>query len=117
MQTRPDLPANRQLLCLERFNALLIDELRALINEDLIDEHRLKPLGRHSDALERVLNFIHKAPVFALYARKPCREFQIVRLPVIAGKPPEPINDIVYTDEDEALHAVFLEHLALLKQA
>lgn len=109
------LPADRQLLCLERFNAELVAELQGLISEDLIDEHRRSPLGRHSDALERVLNFIHKAPSFALYSRVPCREFQVIRLPVVPGERPTPIDDIVYTDENEALHAVFLQHLAQLK--
>lgn len=115
--TADTLPADRQLLCLQRFNALLEDELRALLTEDLIDEYRSKPLGRHSDALERVLNWIRKAPAYALYSRKPCREWQVIRLPVSPGKGPEAVDDIVYTDENEALHAVFLKHIERLKGA
>jgi branched-chain amino acid transport system permease protein len=110
------LPADRQLLCLELFNKRLREDLLALISEDLIDEHRLKPLGRHSDPLERILNFIHRAPSFALYSRTPCREYQIVHLPVVPGERPQTINDIIYSDENEALHAVFLEHLSALKK-
>lgn len=108
-------PADRQLLCMQRFNARLREELLALISEDLIDEYRRKPLGRHSDALERVLNFIRKSPSFALYSRTPCREFQVIRLPVRPAHGPEPVDDIVYTDENEALHAVFMHHIALLR--
>lgn len=113
-ETNP-LPADRQLLCQQRFMQRLRGELRGLINEDLIDEHRQDPLGRHGDALERVLNYIHKAPAFALYSRTPCREWQLVRLPVEPGSSPLPIDQTVFTDEAEALHAWFVAHLELLK--
>ena len=108
------LPADRQLIYLERFNQRLVAELRALVTEDLIEEYRRKPLGRHSDALERVLNFFRKAPAYGLYSRKPCREFQLIALPVVPGSEPQPIDDVVYTDENEAMHAVFMKHLELL---
>ncbi|MGE0486657.1 MAG: hypothetical protein AB7Q81_21065 [Gammaproteobacteria bacterium] len=115
MSTATAQPADRQLICLQRFNARLESELRALITEDLIDEYRRKPLGRHSDALERVLNWIRKAPAFALYSRVPCREWQVIRLPVRPEHGPEAVDDTVYTDENEALHAVFLRHVERLK--
>jgi branched-chain amino acid transport system permease protein len=115
MSTATAQPADRQLICLQRFNTRLESELRTLITEDLIDEYRRQPLGRHSDALERVLNWIRKAPAFALYSRVPCREWQVIRLPVRPGAGPEPVDDAVYTDENEALHAVFLRHIERLK--
>ena len=84
------LPADRQELVHARFTAKLRRELRALITEDLIDEHRRQPFGQHSDALERVLNFLRRPPHYGLYARKPCREYQIVRLPIAPGAMPKP---------------------------
>jgi len=108
------LPADRQLICLGRFVEKLATEVVELATPDVIEEHRRKPLGRHSDDLERIQNFFRKAPSYALYSRTPCREFQVIALPVVPGSGPAPIDDIVYTDEDEALHAVFLHHLALL---
>lgn len=110
-------PADRQLICLERFVAKVAAEITPLITAEVIEEHRRDPLGRHSDDLERILNFFRKGPSFALYSRVPCREFQVIRLPITPGAGPMPIDDVVYTDEDEAMHAVFLHHIALLAPA
>lgn len=110
-------PADRQLICLERFVAKVAAEVTALITDDVIEEHRRDPLGRHSDDLGRIQNFFRKGPSFALYSRIPCREFQVIRLPITPGAGPMPIDDVVYTDENEALHAVFLHHVALLAPA
>jgi branched-chain amino acid transport system permease protein len=105
------LPADRQRLVRARFNDKLRVELRRHVTEDLIEEHRRQPLGQHSDGLERLLVFLHQAPRYALYSRRACREYQIVRLPVTPGARPEPLDDTVYTDKNAALHAVFLRHL------
>ncbi|MDT0634837.1 hypothetical protein [Spectribacter hydrogenoxidans] len=109
------LPADRQLLVLHRFDARLREQVKDLIDDDLIEEHRRQPLGQHSDALERVLNYFRRPPRFGLYVRKPCREFQVIALPVTPGEPPQPIDDTVYTDENEAYHAVFLKHVETLR--
>ncbi len=106
------LPADRQNIVYQRFTQEMKARIRALVTEDLIDEHRRQPLGQHSDALERVLNFLRRPPSYGLYARVPCREFQLIRLPITAGAPPAPLDDTVYTDEHSALHAVFLRHIA-----
>jgi len=105
------LPADRQLLVHARFTEELKAQMRPLISEDLIEEHRRQPLGQHSDTLMRLLNMFRRAPVYALYSRTPCREFQVIRLPVTEGSEPTPIDDIVYTDQNEALHAMFLRNL------
>ena len=59
----------------------------------------------------RLLNMFRRAPAYALYSRNPCREFQVIRLPVQEGSEPTPIDEVVYTDQNEALHAVFLRNL------
>ena len=105
------LPADRQLLAYARFTEELKAQMRPLISEDLIEEHRRQPLGQHSDTLMRLLNMFRRVPAYALYSRTPCREFQVIRLPVQEGSEPSPIDDIVYTSQNEALHAVFLRNL------
>lgn len=105
------LPADRQLLVHARFSEELKAQMRPLITEDLIEEHRRRPLGQHSDTLMRLLNMFRRAPAYALYSRSACREYQVIRLPVTEGANPTPIDDIVYTDQNEALHAVFLRNL------
>ncbi|MBX9606259.1 MAG: hypothetical protein K2Y51_08540 [Gammaproteobacteria bacterium] len=111
------LPADRQLLAYARFTEELKAKLRPLITEDLIEEHRRKPLGQHSDVLMRLLNLFRRAPAYALYSRVPCREFQVIRLPVPEGSDPEPVDGTVYHDQNEALHAVFLRNLEDLMRA
>ena len=105
------LPADRQQLAYARFIEKLTADLRRLVTEDLIEEYRRKPLGQHSNNLERVLNLFRRTPSYALYSRTPCREYQVIRIPITAGAPPTPIDDVVYTDQNAALHAVFVHHL------
>jgi branched-chain amino acid transport system permease protein len=105
-----DMP-DRQLQALALFNARLQQEIRGLITPALIEEHRLKPLGRHSDALERCLNYFRRPPAYALYSRRPLKEWQLIRVPVDPGSAPTPVDDTVYYNESEAMHAVFLRHV------
>ncbi len=106
---------DRQLEILSRFDADLRQQIETLVTDELIEEHRLKPLGQHSDALERVLNYFRRPPHFALYSRVACHEYQVIALPVAPGSAPEPIDEPVYYDKSEALHAVFLRHVDWLR--
>lgn len=110
------LPAgDRQLEVFTRFDADLRARIDSLITDELIEEHRKKPLGQHSDALERVLNYFRRPPHFGLYSRIACAEYQVIALPVTPGGTPEPIDEPVYYDKTEALHAVFLRHVDWLR--
>jgi len=108
-------PADRQLTVLARFDAGLRRHIISLLNDELIEEHRQKPLGQHSDSLDRVLNYLRRPPLFGLYSRAACREYQVIALPVTPGSLPEPIDTTVYHDQNEALHAVFLRHVEALR--
>lgn len=110
--TEPD----RQPQIYARFTAGLATQIAALITPELIEEHRRVPLGRQSDALARVLNFFRRPPRYGLYSPVPMREWRLIRLPIVPGSPPEPIDDVVYTNEAEATHAVFMRHVADLRQ-
>jgi len=105
---------DKQLVVLARFNANLRERLKSLITAEIIEEHRRKPLGQHSDPLERLLNYFRRPPRFALYSSRACREYQVVALPIAPGATPRPVDNHVYTDVDEAMHAVFLKHIELL---
>ncbi len=102
---------DKQHIVYARFNAAKRAEIKALITPALIEEHRLKPLGQGSDALERVKNYFARPPYYGLYSRTAMREWQLIRLPVTSGAPPQPLNDTVYRDENTAYHAVFLRHV------
>lgn len=102
---------DKQLQTYALFQAQLKMEMKALITPELIEEYRRQPLGRHSDPLERVLNFFRRPPAYALYSRVAFREWQIIRLPIDPTAPPTPIDDTVYRSENEAYHAVFLRNV------
>ncbi len=106
--TAPD----KQPFVYARFTAALRAQIKLLITPALIEEHRLKPLGQNSDALERVKNFLSRPPSYALYSKVPMQEWQIIRMPITPGKPAQPIDKTIYRDERTAYHAVFLQHLA-----
>lgn len=103
--------SDKQHLVYARFTAALRARIKTLITPALIEEHRLKPLGQGSDTLERVKNFLSRPPTYGLYSRAPMREWQVIRLPITPGKPPQPIDNVIYRDESSAYHALFLKHL------
>jgi branched-chain amino acid transport system permease protein len=111
MAYRLAAPSDQQVIAYVRFTDRLKAELRTLCTAELIEEHRRKPLGQHSDALERVLNFFRRPPSYGLYSTKPYREYRLIRLPVKPGATPTPLDGTVYTDKNEAMHAVFLCHV------
>ena len=115
MPNESELPADKQLIYLAQFNTRTKVYLKSLITPELIEEHRLKPLGQHSDNLERMLNFFRRPPSFGLYSSTACSEYQVIALPITPGAIPEPLYDVVFHDENEALHAVFLKHVENLR--
>ncbi len=102
---------DKQHLVYARFTAALKVQIKSLITPALIEEHRLRPLGQTSDALERVKNYLSRPPTYGLYSRVPMHDWQIIRLPVASGAPAQPIDPMIYRSEAEAYHAVFLKHL------
>ena len=106
--------SDKQHLVYAQFNTTLRAHIKTLITAALIEEHRQRPLGQGSDALERVKNYFCRPPLFGLYSRRPMREWQIIRLPVALTQGPQPIDDSVFKSESDAYHAVFLKHVAHL---
>ena len=103
---------DKQAIYYRRFQKRLRDRLKALITPELIEEHRLRPLGQHSDALSRVLNHFRRGEVADKYAilrqSGQFHAYKIVAFSGVRGAPPRLVDDRVYTDINEAYHAVFL---------
>ena len=78
----------------------------------MIAEHQADPLGHHSDALARVLNYFRRgeqADKYVIHRIAPEQErFRIMALAGVRGMPPRQVDDREYTRIDEAYHAVFL---------
>lgn len=103
---------DKQAIYYRRFDKRLRDRLKAAITPELIEEHRLKPLGQHSDALSRVLNYFRRGEVADKYAimrqTGQFHAYKIVAFSGVRGAPPRLVDDRVYNDINEAYHAVFL---------
>lgn len=87
--------------------------LLSVLSDQLVDEHRSKPEGHHSEPLTRLLNWCHMRPLDQQYIviHRNDDRFQVARL---SGKPrsaPAPVDDQTYETVREARHAVFLRHI------
>lgn len=105
---------DRQHQVYAMFNARLRADIRRLVTPALIEEHRQAPLGPYSDALGRVVNFFRRPPHYGLYSPVPMRQWQIIALPITPGSDPTPLDEVRYASEADAIHAVFLRHIAEL---
>ncbi|MGJ4886795.1 branched-chain amino acid ABC transporter permease [Bradyrhizobium sp. HKCCYLS3077] len=105
--------ADKQLIYRRLFDKRLRDALKSSITPDLIAEHRAKPLGQHSDALDRLLNYFRREEMpdkYAILRVGPLRScsYRVMALSGRAGHPPRLVDDKLYPTLDEAYHAVFL---------
>lgn len=104
--------ADKQEVYYRRFDKRLRDHLKTLITEELIEEHQRNPLGKHSDALSRLLNYFRRGDMPDKYAimRQPegFNHYKIVAFSGERGAPPRMVDDKMYEDIKQAYHAVFL---------
>lgn len=96
----------------EHFDTMTRAYLKKIVTEDLIEEHRRKPSGRHSEALERVLAYFRRLPLPHQYAlHHDPAGFRIVALSTTRRGRPQPVDDARYPTLDDAYHGVFLKKL------
>lgn len=104
--------ADKQEIYYRRFDKRLRDQLKTYVTPAVIEEHRLKPLGQHSDHLGRLLNYFRRGGMADKYAilRLPegFNKYRIVAFSGVRGAPPRVVDDKIYEDINEAYHAVFL---------
>lgn len=112
----PDPVRDRQFDHYALFDAKLRARLRALVSDAVIEEHRRKPLGQHSDALDRLLNYFRRgglAGKYGLFQPDPAREaYHIVVFSGARGTPSQVDRSTLYASRDEGYHAVFLRRIA-----
>lgn len=81
----------------------------------IIEEHRQRPLGMHSDDLERVLIYLRRhglqlAGKLIIVCTRPHEEWRIAELAGESHRPPV-MRPETYTDRLDAEHGVFLLRL------
>lgn len=100
------------------FDKRIRERLRALVSEEIIEEHRRKPVGQHSDVLERLLNYFRRGALkgkLGLFQADPnVPSYQIVRFSGSPAIPPVVEGNEVFDSLDAAYHAVFLRRIAEL---
>jgi branched-chain amino acid transport system permease protein len=105
---------DKELLVLERWRARTGKEIRQLITDELIAEHQRNPLGQHSDALERVLNYFRRAPQASKYigvCTESWAEWRIGVLSGVRGVAPTILDDERFTSEADVQHGIFLRRV------
>jgi branched-chain amino acid transport system permease protein len=111
---------DRSLVVYARWDARTRQTLRATIDDDLLAEHQARPLGQHSDRLERVLNYFRRGPQARKYVIVCTRAWEEWRIGVLSGQrgvPPTVLDDERFNSEAAALHGVFLRRVRDLMQA
>ena len=101
-----------------RFNERRRERVRELVTDELIEEHRRNPRGRHSDALDRVLRFFRVHPIPGkeiVIEAVPFREYHVGVMTGVPGQPAE-VLDETYGSYEETLHAIFLRRVARLRE-
>jgi branched-chain amino acid transport system permease protein len=110
--------SDKGIIVEREFERAIRDQLREWITPEIIEEHRLSPLGQHSDHLERILNYFRKQPIsnkYVVYCESAFQAYRVVALSGIPGVPPRLVDDKTYPNLDEAYHAVFLRRINDLK--
>ena len=111
---------DRQLEVYELFDKDARMRASRLCTEAVLAEHAANPAGPHSDALQRLLRYLRRAPLpgkYVIVAVQPWREYRIGSLTGVRGEPPVVLDDGPYRSEEEAMHAVFLKRVADLRGA
>jgi len=90
------------------------DYLKNLVCDEIIDEHKNKPLGQHSEALERLLLYFRRVPQNDKYAIKRdenSNTFKIVAFSGVRGMSPRLVEDKEYKTIEDAYHGVFVRRV------
>lgn len=115
----PDQVVDKQDDYYREFDRRIRRHLRTLVSDAVIEEHRNKPLGQHSDALDRLLNYFRRGGMAGKLGilregEADAPRYRIVRFSGARGVPSEIEADSTYASLDAAYHAVFLRRCAAL---
>ncbi len=101
-------------LAFRRYDKNQRDFLKTLVTDEVIEEFKNKPLGQHSEALERLLTYFRRQPMVDKYAIKcvePFKAYQVVALSGIPGVAPRQVEDKVYASREDAYVGVFTRRI------
>lgn len=112
---------DRQTEYFVKFDERIRKQLLTIITDDLIEEHRRKPLGQHSDALDRLLNYFRRgglANKIGIVKEQGTEDrYHIIRFAGGRGQPSRIIDGPSITTLQQAYHAAFLQRIADLRDS
>ncbi len=97
-----------------RFDKMQRDFLKRLVSDDVIEEHRTRPLGQHSEALDRLLIYFRRqgqVDKYAILVKEEFKAYSIVGLSGHRGTAPRLVEDRSYASPEEAYHALFMRRV------
>jgi branched-chain amino acid transport system permease protein len=102
-------PADRDKIA--RWDKRMRETLRPLLTRKVIAEHKRDPVGIHSDALDRVLNYFRRPnllPHYVIVCTRPFKQWRGARMTGVPCEAPVFVDERAYNSEAKAAHAVFL---------
>ena len=105
-----------RLMYLEKDERILETRIRPLVNKELINEHRKKPIGEHSPELISVLNFFRRhheeiAGKYLIICTKKHEQWCLGEHPGERGKPYILFEDECFDSREAAEHGLFIKRL------
>ncbi|MDM8167989.1 hypothetical protein [Roseovarius sp.] len=118
--TQPDEPskdvplvADSEKHFYEYFNAKQREYVKQVLNDDLIEEYRRKPLGHHSEPLERTLAYFRRLPISEQYALKQSKDgtYRMISMSGQRGVPPTYVSDEVFQTLHDGYFGIFMRQI------
>ena len=106
-----DASADRNRIAFARWDQRMRESLCPLLTKKIIAEHKRDPVGIHSDALDRVLNYFRRPNLldqYVMVCTRPFKQWRVARMTGVPGQAPVFVDERSYNSEAKAAHAVFL---------
>ena len=95
------------------FNNKQREYVRKVINDDIIEEYRRQPLGRHSEPLERALAYFRRLPISQQYALKQERDgtYRMISMSGKKGVPPSYVGNETFKTLHDGYFGIFMRQI------
>ncbi|WP_426289776.1 hypothetical protein ACN9MC_35325 (plasmid) [Ensifer adhaerens] len=112
-------PVDGNEICRAYFDKMTRRYLSRIISEEMIEEHRKAPSGRHSEALGRVLAYFRRLPASRQYQLRKASngKFGIVRMPTRRNARGSPVGVDTFETVEAGYHGIFLLKLKDMMEA
>lgn len=113
-ERQPASPPDADLGVRDMWDRMTRAYLLTVISDDLVEEHRRKPVGHHSEPLARLLAWCQRRPLSEQYAVKAEADgtFRIVSMTGRRGARPAYIGEARFASLEEARHGVLRQHIS-----